>query len=169
MRVSFFAAALLGLSAGAVLIESNDNIVEDYDYSQLEASNKGEGPGKGEAESEATALTDADCEQVVNGMVVRLNIPECQPKPNPDQLIMQAVGELGGKATELNEALKLAFARNARLAATRTMAVSGSISLTPKIEEPKPAPKVSTVNIQGGAGGGCCGTQLQIAPPVCDK
>merc|ERR1712117_554770 len=125
----------------------------------------GEGQGKGE--SEAAALTDADCEQVVNGTVVRLNIPECQPKPNPDQLIMQAVGELGGKATELNEALKLAFARNARLAATRTMAVSGSISLTPKIEEPKPAPKVSTVNISGGAGGCCgCGTQLQIAPPV---
>ena len=81
---------------------------------------------------------------------------------------MQAVGELGGKASELNEALKLAFARNARLAATRTMAVSGTISLTPKIEEPKPAPKVSTVNIQGG-GGGCCGTQLQIAAPVCDS
>ena len=160
MRVSFFAAALLGLTAGAVLIENND----EFEYSQIE--NMGEGQGKGE--SEAAALTDADCEQIVNGTVVRLNIPECQPKPNPDQLIMQAVGELGGKATELNEALKLAFARNARLAATRTMAVSGSISLTPKIEEPKPAPKVSTVNIQGGAGG-CCGTQLQIAPPVCDK
>merc|ERR1712156_1355764 len=145
MRVSFFAAALLGLTAGAVLIENND----EFEYSQLE--NMGEGQGKGE--SEAAALTDA----------------ECEPKPNPDQLIMQAVGELGGKATELNEALKLAFARNARLAATRTMAVSGSISLTPKIEEPKPAPKVSTVNIQGGGAGGCCGTQLQIAPPVCDK
>ena len=161
MRVSFFAAALLGLTAGAVLIENND----EFEYSQIE--NMGEGQGKGE--SEAAALTDADCEQIVNGTVVRLNIPECQPKPNPDQLIMQAVGELGGKATELNEALKLAFARNARLAATRTMAVSGSISLTPKIEEPKPAPKVSTVNIQGGGAGGCCGTQLQIAPPVCDK
>lgn len=161
MRVSFFAAALLGLTAGAVLIENND----EFEYSQIE--NMGEGQGKGE--SEAAALTDAECEQIVNGTVVRLNIPECQPKPNPDQLIMQAVGELGGKATELNEALKLAFARNARLAATRTMAVSGSISLTPKIEEPKPAPKVSTVNIQGGGAGGCCGTQLQIAPPVCDK
>ena len=161
MKLSFFAAALLGLSANAVFLQNTD----DFDFSQLEteAHGKGEGQGKGEAE----ALTDADCEQVVNGTVVRLNIPECQPKPNPDQLIMQAVGELGGKATELNEALKLAFARNARLAATRTMAVSGSISLTPKIEEPKPEPKVSTVNISGGgAGCGCCGTQLQIAPPV---
>ena len=150
MKLSFFAAALLGLSASAVLIENQT--FEDFEYAELDAEAHGKGEGEGEAASEA--LTDADCEQVVNGTVVRLNIPECQPKPNPDQLIMQAVGELGGKATELNEALKLAFARNARLAATRTMAVSGSISLTPKIEEPKPAPKVSTVNISGGGAGG---------------
>ena len=163
MKLSFFAAALLGLNAGALLIESAPE-VEDFDYAELDAEASGKGEGQGEGE--ASALTDADCEQMINGNIVRLNIPECQPKPNPDQLIMQAVGELGGKATELNEALKLAFARNARLDATRTMAVSGSISLTPKIEEPKPAPKVSTVNIQGGGCGGCCGTQLQIAPPV---
>ena len=165
MKLSLFAACMLGFTS-AVLIENQTEIFDDFEYAQADAEARGKGEGK--AESEATALTDADCEQIVNGAVVRLNIPECQPKANPDQLIMQAVGELGGKATELNEALKLAFARNARLAATRTMAVSGSISLTPKIEEPKPAPKVSTVNISGGAGG-CCGTQLQIAPPVCDK
>mmetsp|Transcript_9243 Transcript_9243/g.11246 ORF Transcript_9243/g.11246 Transcript_9243/m.11246 type:complete len:160 (-) Transcript_9243:262-741(-) len=159
MKLSFFAAALLGLTANAVLIENN---TDDFDYAQLETETHGKGEGKAlaDADADAEALTEADCEQVVNGMVVRLNIPECQPKPNPDQLIMQAVGELGGKATELNEALRLAFARNARLAATRTMAVTGSISLTPKIEEPKPAPKVSTVNISGGAGGCGCGTQL---------
>ena len=165
MKLSFFAACMLGLSS-AVLIENQTEIYDDFEYAQADAEARGKGEGKLDADSEVAALTDADCEQVVNGTVVRLNIPECQPKANPDQLIMQAVGELGGKATELNEALKLAFARNARLAATRTMAVSGSISLTPKIEEPKPAPKVSTVNIQGGGCGGCCGTQLQIAPPV---
>ena len=166
MKLSLFAACMLGFTQ-AVLIENQTEIFDDFEYAQADAEARGKGEGK--ADSEVAALTDADCEQVVNGTVVRLNIPECQPKANPDQLIMQAVGELGGKATELNEALKLAFARNARLAATRTMAVSGSISLTPKIEEPKPAPKTSTVNISGGGAGGCCGTQLQIAAPVCDK
>ena len=106
-------------------------------------------------------LAEIDAEDTV-----KVNIPECQAKPDPDALIMEAVNELGNKSKDMAQALKLAFARSARLAATRTMEVKGCISLTPKINEPTPAPKASTVNITGGSGG-CCGTKLEVTPPAC--
>ena len=151
MKFHFYAAALLALGASAVTLENTAEVeafdVEndiDLDYAQTDL----EGQGKGEN-------------------VVKVNIPECQGKPDPDALIMEAVNELGTKSADMAKALKLAFARSARLAATRTMEVKGCISLTPKITEPTPAPKASTVNIEGG-GSGCCGsTQLQITPPAC--
>ena len=136
MKLSFFAAALLGLTA-VNAVELNAPVVEDFDLSEVDAEN-----------------------------VVKVNIPECQAKPDPDALIMEAVNELGNKSKDMAQALKLAFARSARLAATRTMEVKGCISLTPKINEPTPAPKASTVNITGGAGS-CCGTKLEVTPPAC--
>ena len=58
MRLSFFAAALLGLTAvNAINIESSN--------------------------------------------VVKVNIPECQGKPDPDSLIMEAVAELGDKSKDM--------------------------------------------------------------------
>ena len=78
---------------------------------------------------------------------------------------MEAVNDLNAKSSEMAKALKLAFARSARLAATRTMEVKGCISLTPKITEPLPPPTPSTINIAGN--GGCGNTQLQLNPPVC--
>ena len=139
MKLSFFIAALLGAAAvQAVTLES-----ETYTYDDFE--------------DETLAETEN---------VVKVNIPECQGKPDPDALIMEAVNELGDKSKDMAKALQLAFARSARLAATRTMEVKGCISLTPKIPEPTPAPKASTVNITGGSGG-CCGSQLQITPPAC--
>ena len=144
MKLSLFAAALLGFTAvNAVTLENEvevyDDILDD-DFAELDSENKN---------------------------VVKVNIPECQGKPDPDALIMEAVNEMGSKSADMAKALKLAFARSARLAATRTMDVKGCISLTPKITEPTPAPKASTVNIEGGAGGCCGGTQLQITPPAC--
>ena len=141
MKLSFFAAALLGLATvNATSLESE---VETYDY---------------DLEENEFAEVDAD-------NVVKVNVPECQAKPDPDALIMEAVNELGNKSKDMAQALKLAFARSARLAATRTMEVKGCISLTPKINEPTPAPKPSTVHITGGSGG-CCGTKLEVTPPA---
>ena len=145
MKLSLFAAAILGFATvNAVTLENEvevyDDILDD-DFAEVETEAEG-------------------------GNVVKVNIPECQGKPDPDALIMEAVNELGDKSKDMAKALQLAFARSARLAATRTMEVKGCISLTPKITEPTPAPKASTVNISGGSGG-CCGTQLQITPPAC--
>ena len=148
MKLSFFIAALLGATAvNAVSLDSEAYTFEDID-DVAETLAETEIKGKGEN-------------------VVKVNIPECQGKPDPDALIMEAVNELGSKSADMAKALKLAFARSARLAATRTMEVKGCISLTPKITEPTPAPKASTVNIEGGSGSCCGGTQLQITPPAC--
>ena len=133
MKLSLFATlAVLGLSANASHLGGalTDYEQDDFELSQIDVD------------------TEAD-------NVVKVNIPECQGKPDPDALIMEAVNELGSKSADMAKALKLAFARSARLAATRTMEVKGCISLTPKITEPTPAPKPSTVNIEGG---GCCGS-----------
>ena len=141
MKLSLFAVAMLGFTAvNAVTLSTYENEVIDADLAEVEADH---------------------CN------TVKVNIPECQGKPDPDSLIMEAVAELGDKSKDMAQALKLAFARSARLAATRTMEVKGCISLTPKINEPEPAGKPSTVNISGGSGCGCGGTQLQITPPVC--
>ena len=141
MKLSLFAVAMLGFTAvNAVTLSTYENEVIDADLAEVAADH---------------------CN------TVKVNIPECQGKPDPDSLIMEAVAELGDKSKDMAQALKLAFARSARLAATRTMEVKGCISLTPKINEPEPAAKASTVNISGGSGCGCGGTQLQITPPVC--
>ena len=58
MRLSLFAAALLGLTAVNAI--------------NIEGSN-----------------------------VVKVNIPECQGKPDPDSLIMEAVAELGDKSKDM--------------------------------------------------------------------
>ena len=102
----------------------------------------------------------ANASSLEHGNTVKVNIPDCQAKPDPDALIMEAVGDLNSKSNDMAKALKLAFARSARLAATRTMEVKGCISLTPTINEPAAAAAPSTVNIVGGAGGCGAGTQL---------
>ena len=169
MRVQFYAAVLLGLAtANAVVLQNEDDfdneVASEYEFSQLdlESSIKNKGETDTAAEGEGEAGADADASNVI-----KVNIPECQQKPDPDALIMEAVNDLNAKSSEMAKALRLAFARSARLAATRTMEVKGCISLTPKITEPLPPPTPSTINIANG-GGGCGGsTQLQVNPPVC--
>lgn len=165
MRVQFYAAVLLGLAAtNAVVLQNEDefdnDVVSEYDLSQLDIESASK--NKGETDADAAGEGEADA-----GNVIKVNIPECQQKPDPDALIMEAVNDLNAKSSEMAKALRLAFARSARLAATRTMEVKGCISLTPKITEPLPPPTPSTINIANG-GGGCGGsTQLQVNPPVC--
>jgi hypothetical protein len=50
--------------------------------------------------TDAKTITDAACEQLQGGVVVRLNTPECQlvKKPSADTLIMGAVQQLGKQA-----------------------------------------------------------------------
>ena len=137
MKLSFFAAAILGLAVNGVRISSEDMDFDAPDFAQIDSNTHGN--AHGEVESNVEAWTDADCEQMVNGMAVRLQIPECT-RTSPDQLILQAVGDLSTKAGELNKALELAFARNQRLAATKTMAISGTLNVTPAIDEPPAFP-----------------------------
>ena len=126
MKLSFFAAIAI---LGLSANAYNLNEAEDFDFGQIDSDSNN---------------------------VVKVNIPECQAKPDPDTLIMEAVNELSNKSKDMAQALKLAFARSARLAATRTMEVKGCISLTPKINEPTPAPKPSTIHITGGGNSCCC-------------
>ena len=73
---------------------------------------------------------------------------QCAPKgPSPDALINEALGELRGKLSELGGALRIAFARNARLGASRSMNLDGQLSYKPTIVEPAPPGKASIINI----------------------
>ena len=45
--------------------------------------------------------------------------------------MLGALNELGSKSNELAAALDMQFKKNAKLAASKVMSVSGSISLTP--------------------------------------
>lgn len=85
MKLSFFAAALLGLAVNGVRISSEDMDVNVPDFAQIDSNTHGFAHGEGEGQVEA--WTDAECEQVVNGMTVRLQIPECT-RVSPDQLIL---------------------------------------------------------------------------------
>ena len=86
------------------------------------------------------ATSQADCEQVVGGVTVRLNTPECAgeaPVPFENQMLT-ALQELSGKSMDLYEALKVQFAKNARLAAGKTMKVDGLVTIKPKVDEEPP-------------------------------
>ena len=82
MKVSFFAAALLGLvglnnqGAQAVTLNSFDMVdIDDYEqtFSQIESLLSGEGEGK--------TLTDADSDEAV---VLKLTGGDCCEAPKPE-------------------------------------------------------------------------------------
>lgn len=136
MRTQLFAAALLGLTVNAASLIGNNNAYAQIDDESAQASSLAEGASY--VPTAATTITDAACEQMQGGVVVRLNTPECQlvKKPSADTLIMGAVQQLGKQAQELNDALKLAFERNQKLASAKTMKISGNLSISPMIDEP---------------------------------
>jgi hypothetical protein len=137
MKVSFYAAALIGLvglnqNAQAVNlpVQHFDVSMEEYEqaFSQIESLLAGEGEGK--------TMADADCEETVGGVTLRLSTPECEQKPEVsfEQQMLLALQELSGKSMDLYDALKLQFAKNQKLAAGKRMNISGSVVIKPKID-----------------------------------
>lgn len=140
MKVSFFAAALLGLVAVQAVELPQEYDLADYTLAEIDSNTEGDTHAEGEAEGEVHAKTEADCEQVVGGVTIRLNTPECAgeaPVPFENQMLT-ALQELSGKSMDLYEALKVQFAKNARLAAGKTMKVDGLVTIKPKVDEEPP-------------------------------
>ena len=86
MKVSFFAAALLGVismdQVHAVNLNNLDYV--DYEFAEIDSNTLGEGKtdtnveAKADVDADAAADATADaCEQQVGGVTIRLNTPEC--------------------------------------------------------------------------------------------
>lgn len=73
MKTTFFAAALLALAAtpNAVSLYSEEDF--EYDFGQLDTNTDLDIEG----DAAASTITDAECEQLVGGVVIRLQTPEC--------------------------------------------------------------------------------------------
>ena len=128
------------------------------------------GEGKGDSAVEAETATDAECEETVGGITLRLPTPECQKKPNAnipfDQQMLLALQELSGKSMTLYDALKAQFSKSAQLQNSKTMSVSGKISFEPAGDGPLPVPPKACpkpecnkgdVTLSIKAGDGSCG------------
>lgn len=148
MKLSFYATALLGVmglhEAQSILLESHDIDFADYELAELHSLGSGE----------VDAAADADCMETVNGVTLRLTTPECslekpaveekKPEASVENQMLKALGDLSGKSTELQDALKLQFAKTKSLMSTTNVTVSGSIKLTPAGPAPEsPAPKAA--------------------------
>ena len=143
MKLSFFAAALIGLTAvqttQAVTLEGHDFDFADYELAEID------GEGKGDSTADVEAKADADCEETVGGITLRLSTPECQkqeekPEVPFDQQMLLALQELSGKSMTLYEALKAQFARSTQLKNSKTMVMSGNLKFTPAGDGPMPEP-----------------------------
>ena len=81
----------------------SDADAESDDYAQLDAETTGEG----------LVNADSACEQVINGMTIRLSTPECtaagvkadEIKVPFEKAMLEALGALGTKSNELAVAL----------------------------------------------------------------
>ena len=100
MKINFVATAIIALSS-AVAVNAvapmapsfaQVNAFDDSHESAVSTS-LAEGQGASYVPTSAKTITDAACEQMQGGVVVRLNTPECQlvKKPSADTLIMGAV------------------------------------------------------------------------------
>ena len=101
MKTNFFAAAMIAAGVSAVSLQTYDNFnqfAQIEDDSTTKANSLAEGASY--VPTDAKTITDAACEQLQGGVVVRLNTPECQlvKKPSADTLIMGAVQQLGKQA-----------------------------------------------------------------------
>ena len=89
----------------------------------------------GEGATGVNAIADAECEKMENGMVIRIDTPECNAKADKKEpfetAMLSAMKELGSKSNELATALELQFKKNEKLAKTNTVSLTGSIDLTP--------------------------------------
>ena len=78
---------------------------------------------------------------MVGGVTIRLQTPECTKEAPAaeisfEQQMLVALQELSGKSFSLHDALKSQFAKNAALGAAKTMSISGSIQVKPKVDAP---------------------------------
>ena len=127
MRVSFYAAAILALAGlttvEAIAIEGHDFDFGDYEFAEIDGNMKSESNGESDSMADAVAeimsraAADADCEETVNGVTLRLSTPECTQEPAKaevpfDQQMLLALQELSGKSMTLYEALKAQFAKS---------------------------------------------------------
>ena len=147
MKFSFFAAtALLGLAAvkAIQLPQGYDHI--NYQLAEIDSNSEGDSHAEGETKGGVDAKTKAESEQINNGVnggvTIRLNTPECAgeaAEPFENQML-KSLQDLSGKSMDLYEALKVLFAKNARLAAGTTYAVKADDSMTikPFVEEEPP-------------------------------
>lgn len=154
MKVSFYATALLGMMglqlAQAVSLQSHEFDFADYELAELDTK------GSGEVDLEADTLADADCEENVGGVTIRLSTPECTAEEakaekkgddvSVENQMLKSLGDLSGKSMDLQEALKLQFAKTNKLMSTTNVTVSGKIELKPvaatveAASTPAPAP-----------------------------
>ena len=127
MKLSFFTAALIGLlggSAQAIQVQQVQQMLAAQTYAQ----------------SDSVTHVDANCEETVNGVTLKLQTPECQqktaeePKVNFENQMLLALQDLSGKSMDLYDALKLQFAKNAKLSEGTPMAISGQVIVKPKID-----------------------------------
>ena len=132
MKVSFYAAAIIGLlsfnQVQAVSLES-----QNWLFSQTDIDTDSNTFG------ESNSLTAADCEETVNGVTLKLQTPECEktkeePKVDFEKQMLGALQDLSSKSIDLYDALKLQFAKNAKLAQGTPMAISGQVVVKPKID-----------------------------------
>lgn len=91
MRVSFFAAAMLAIvgfqSVEAVALEGHDFDFADYELAEIDVDGDSKADVDVDAEADADsdavskilakAAADAECEETVNGVTLRLSTPEC--------------------------------------------------------------------------------------------
>lgn len=145
MKTTFFAAALVALAttANGVSLYS----AEDFDYDFAELDSNTDAVLECDGDAAADVITDAECEQMVGGVVIRLQTPECQkkeapkcPPPTFEAAMLSALDELSKKAVDLGDALKMQFAKSQQLASSKTLSISGNLAFTPVVPA-EPAPK----------------------------
>ena len=88
MRVSFFAAAMLAIvgfqSVEAVALEGHDFDFADYELAEIDVDGDSKADVDVDVEADAVskilanAAADAECEETVNGVTLRLSTPECE-------------------------------------------------------------------------------------------
>ena len=172
MKLSLFAPALIGMiGVHSVELPSqmdfNDNFYEQF-AAQVESDANSMGAALGGAHTDA----DAACQETVNGVVLRLQTPECQQNTeavevNFESQMLQALKDLESKSKDLFEALTLQFAKNTRLQAGTAMNITGNVIVKPHIDsdptdgasftkqacEKKPASNGASITIKAeGAG-----------------
>lgn len=91
--------------AAAVKMHYNMNQYHAHDLAQIADQKKSNSLAEGASfvATDATTVTDAHCEELQNGVVVRLDTPECQlvKKPSSDAMLIGAVDQIGKQARDI--------------------------------------------------------------------